>query len=276
MAHAVVHFEIGGPDEQQLADFYAGLLGWDMRPVPDIGYTLIDTRGGAGINGGVARRADGSAAVTFYVQADDLQAVLDKVNLLGGKTETPITELPGMATYAKFEDLDGLVLGLVLGPADPGRGAPAGSAAGTGAPGSSAPAPATPGQAVPGPSAGTGAPVDWFEVLASDCGETSRFLAEIFGWQAAADGSPYRMVDTGSDRGIRGGVGTGQHEDAGQREHWATVYARVPDVGAALARATELGGSREYGPMDVAEHMQTGAVRDPAGNVFGVYSRGPH
>ena len=119
MAHAVVHFEIGGPDEQQLADFYAGLLGWDMRPVPDIGYTLIDTRGGAGINGGVARRADGSAAVTFYVQADDLQAVLDKVNLLGGKTETPITELPGMATYAKFEDLDGLVLGLVLGPADP-------------------------------------------------------------------------------------------------------------------------------------------------------------
>ena len=81
------------------------------------------------------------------------------------------------------------------------------------------------------------------------------------------------MVDTGSDRGIRGGVGTGQHEDTGQREHWATVYARVPDVGAALARATELGGGREYGPMDVAEHMQTGAVRDPAGNVFGVYSQ---
>ena len=217
-----------------------------------------------------------SAAVTFYVQADDLQAVLDKVNLLGGKTETPITELPGMATYAKFEDLDGLVLGLVLGPADPGRGAPAGPAAAAAAAGSSAPAPATPGQAVPGPSAGTGAPVDWFEVLASDCGETSRFLAEIFGWQAAADGSsPYRMVDTGSDRGIRGGVGTGR-EDTGQREHWATVYARVPDVGATLARATELGGSREYGPMDVAEHMQTGAVRDPAGNVFGVYSQTAH
>ncbi len=83
------------------------------------------------------------------------------------------------------------------------------------------------------------------------------------------------MVDTGSDRGIRGGVGTGQHEDTGPREHWATVYARVPDVGAALARATELGGGREYGPMDVAGHMQTGAVRDPAGNVFGVYSRAP-
>jgi uncharacterized protein len=269
MAHAVVHFEIGGPDEQELADFYAGLLGWDMRPVPDIGYTLIDTRGGAGINGGVARRADGSAAVTFYVQADDLQAVLDKVNLLGGKTETPITELPGMATYAKFEDLDGLVLGLVLGPADPGAGRPDQVPAAAGAP-------AAPAQAVPGPSAGTGAPVDWFEVLGSDCSQTSRFLAEIFGRQATADGSPYRLVDTGSDRGIRGGVGTGQHGDSGPPETRATVYARVPDVGAALTRAAELGGRREYGPLDVAGRMRTGAVRDPAGNIFGVYSPALH
>jgi predicted enzyme related to lactoylglutathione lyase len=255
MAHAVVHFEIGGPDEQQLAGFYAGLLGWDMRPIPDIGYTLIDTRGGGGINGGVARRADGSAAVTFYVQADDLQSVLDKVNLLGGKTETPITELPDMATFAKFEDLDGLILGLVLGPPDPGQGVPASAATGS---------------VAPGPSAGAGAPVDWFEVLGSDCQQTSRFLAEIFGWQASQDGSPYRMVDTGSDHGIRGGVGTGQ------QGNWVTVYARVPDVGAALARAAELGGSREYGPVDVSADMQTGAVRDPAGNVFGLYARASH
>ena len=41
MAHAVVHFEIGGPDDQQLADFYAQLFGWSMRPIPDIGYTLV-------------------------------------------------------------------------------------------------------------------------------------------------------------------------------------------------------------------------------------------
>ena len=121
MAHAVVHFEIGGPDEQQLAGFYAGLLGWGMRPIPDIGYTLIDTRGGEGINGGVARRADGRGRGHVLHQADDLQAVLDKVNLLGGKTETPITELPDMATFAKFADLDGLIIGLVLAPADPGQ-----------------------------------------------------------------------------------------------------------------------------------------------------------
>jgi uncharacterized protein len=264
MPHAVVHFEIGGPDDRQLAGFYSGLLGWGMNPVAGVGYTLVDTNGGAGINGGVEQRADGSAEITFYIQADDLQAMLDKVNLLGGKTQMPITELPGMATFAKFEDLDGLVVGLVLGPADPGRAASTGGAE---------PATAVPpgaGQAAPGPSAGSGAPVDWFEVLGTDSDRSSRFYAEIFGWQAGQAGPGYRMVDTGSARGIPGGIGTGQQ---GQ---WATVYARVPDVEAALARAVELGGEREYGPVAVDDHMQTGAVRDPAGNVFGVYSHAPH
>jgi uncharacterized protein len=263
MAHAVVHFEIGGPDDQQLAGFYSGLLGWGMSPVAGVGYTLVDTHGGAGINGGVEQRPDGSSEITFYIQADDLQAVLDKVNLLGGKTQTPITELPGMATFAKFEDLDGLVIGLVLGPADPGRAAAGGAEA-------AAAVPPGAGQAAPGPSAGSGAPVDWFEVLGADSDRSSRFYAEIFGWQAGQAGPGYRMVDTGSARGIPGGIGTAQ------QAQWATVYARVPDVEAALARAVELGGEREYGPVAVDDHMQTGAVRDPAGNIFGVYSHAPH
>jgi hypothetical protein len=33
---------------------------------------------------------------------------------------------------------------------------------------------------------------------------------------------------------------------------------------------------RVYGPNAVDDHMQTGAFRDPAGNVFGVYHHGPH
>jgi uncharacterized protein len=246
MAHAVVHFEIGGPDDRQLAEFYGGVFGWTMRRVPGIDYTLLDTSGGEGINGGVHDSADGAPSITFYIEADDLQAVLDKINLLGGKTVTPITDLPGMVTYARFEDLDGLVVGLVLGQDDPGAAGQSG---------------------MPGPSAGAGAPVDWFEVLGSDAGRSQRFYAEIFGWKASEAGPGYRMIDTGTSKGIRGGIG------GGQQGIWATVYARVPDVDAVLARAEELGGARELGPVVVDDHMQTGALRDPAGNVFGVYSR---
>jgi uncharacterized protein len=249
MAHAVVHFEIGGPDHQELAEFYAGLLGWSLRPVPGADYILIDTRSGAGVSGGVHPSPDDAGSVTFYIEADDLQAVLDKVNLLGGKTITPITDLPGMVTYARFEDPDGLVVGLVLAPGDLGGAGQAG---------------------LPGPSAGAGVPVDWFEVLGSDAGASQRFYAEIFGWQARAAGPGYALIDTGTAKGIRGGIGGGQ--DA----MWATVYARVPDVEAVLTRAAELGGRREAGPVAVDDHMQTGALRDPAGNVFGVYSHEPH
>jgi predicted enzyme related to lactoylglutathione lyase len=77
------------------------------------------------------------------------------------------------------------------------------------------------------------------------------------------------MTDTGAGRGIQGGLGAGE-------QRWATIYAQVADVEQTLARAESLGGSRVYGPMAVDDHMQTGALRDPAGNVFGVYHHAAH
>jgi predicted enzyme related to lactoylglutathione lyase len=50
----------------------------------------------------------------------------------------------------------------------------------------------------------------------------------------------------------------------------------VPYVEQALVRAALLGGTRLYGPNAVDDHTQTGAFRDPAGNVFGVYHHGEH
>jgi uncharacterized protein len=243
VAHAVVHFEVSGPDSGQLADFYAELFRWRMRPIP--GYTLIDTGAGGGINGGIRQSADGQPGITFYIETDDMQAALDKINLLGGKTETPISEIAGVVTYAVFSDLDGLLVGLVLAAADPDQ--------------------------VMAPSPGDGVPVDWFEVLCADADRGQRFYAEIFGWQADATGPGYAMINTGTSRGIKGSMGA-----VPDRGRWATVYASVPDVGRALSRAVELGGAREYGPNPIDDHMQTGALRDPAGNVFGVYHHAPH
>jgi predicted enzyme related to lactoylglutathione lyase len=250
MAHPIVHFELSGPDDRQLATFWAGLFGWRVRPVPEIGYTLIDT--GGGINGGIARTDDSPAGSTFYIETDDLQAALDKINLVGGKTVRPITELPGVVTYALFEDLDGLVVGLVLGPGE--SGIPTAAQAET-----------------PAPDQPAGVAVDWFEVLGADALRSQRFYTEIFGWQvSAAEGASYGMVDTGTSRGIRGGIG------AGEPGPWVTVYASVTDVAGTLAEAARLGGSMVHGPVSVDDHMETGALRDPAGNVLGIYRHRPH
>jgi uncharacterized protein len=242
MVNPVVHFEIGAADDQPLVEFYGELFGWGLRAVPGVGYTLVDTRGGGGINGGIGRSRTGQAWSTFFVEVDDPQAFLDRAEALGGRTVLPVNELPGMATFAMFDDPDGLLVGLVQGE-EASRGDL-------------------------GPSAGDGAPVDWFEVLGADAGRSQAFYAELFGW--TVPGGAYGQVGPGAAHGIGGGIG------AGGETRWATVYASVGDVEAVLARAEALGATRVYGPNQVDDHTETGAFRDPGGNVFGVYHHGPH
>jgi predicted enzyme related to lactoylglutathione lyase len=237
MGNPVVRFEIGAADDQPLVRFYGELFGWDLRAVTE-GYTLVDTRGGRGINGGIGRSQTGEPWATFYVEVDDLQAGLDRAEALGGRTVMPVTELPGMA-FAMFDDPDGLLVGLMRsGASFPGMTQP--------------------------PSAGNGAAVDWFEVLGADAGRSQAFYAELFGWEVP--GGAYGQVVAG----IGGGIG------AGGEARWVTVYAAVEDVEATLAKAGSLGGTRVYGPNPVDDHTDTGAFRDPAGNLFGVYRHGPH
>jgi hypothetical protein len=248
MGSPVVHFEIGGPDDGPLLRFYGELFGWRLTRVPGgVNYTLVDTQGGAGVNGGIGKSGTGEPWASFYVEVDDLQAVLDKAESLGAKTVLPITEIPGMVAFAMFDDPDGLLVGLVRGE-EPQEGVPQ------------------------GPSDGDGAPVDWFEVLGADAARTQTFYTELFGWKLNDSGFPaYGLVDTdAAGRGIQGGLG------AGGDHRWATVYASVADVEQTLERAERLGATRVYGPDAVDDHMQTGAFRDPAGNVFGVYHHGPH
>lgn len=248
MGSPVVHFEIGGPDDGPLLRFYGELFGWRLTRVPGgVNYTLVDTQGGAGVNGGIGKSGTGEPWASFYVEVDDLQAVLDKAESLGAKTVLPVTEIPGMAAFAMFDDPDGLLVGLVKGE-EPQEGVPQ------------------------GPSDGDGTPVDWFEVLGADAARTQTFYTELFGWKLNDSGFPaYGLVDTDAGgRGIEGGLG------AGGDDRWATVYASVPDVEQTLAAAERLGATRVYGPNAVDDHMQTGAFRDAAGNVFGVYHHGPH
>ena len=55
MGNPVVHFEMGAVDDQRLARFYGELFGWSVQAVPGANYTVVDTKGGGGINGGIGR-----------------------------------------------------------------------------------------------------------------------------------------------------------------------------------------------------------------------------
>ena len=114
MAHPVLHFEVSGKDLDKLQSFYSELFGWKTQKVTgEMPYAMVEKEGD-GIGGGIAQSANGNGHVTFYVGADDPQAVLDKAEQLGGKTILPVTELP-QVTIALFADPEGHVIGLAKG-----------------------------------------------------------------------------------------------------------------------------------------------------------------
>ncbi|MBI4279854.1 MAG: hypothetical protein HY660_15495 [Armatimonadetes bacterium] len=76
-------------------------------------YGLVKTGSDRGINGGVGAGQGGMAWVTVYVEVDDPQAYLKRIERMGGKTVVPVTDIPGMVTFAVFADPEGNKVGLV-------------------------------------------------------------------------------------------------------------------------------------------------------------------
>ena len=112
MGQPVVHFEITGRNGKRLQDFYAKLFGWKIDASNPMNYGIVDTQSEGGIGGGIGP-TDGESGVTFYIEVDDPQAYVDRIESAGGKTVVPVTEIPGMVTFAQFADPEGNVVGLV-------------------------------------------------------------------------------------------------------------------------------------------------------------------
>jgi predicted enzyme related to lactoylglutathione lyase len=115
MPNPVVHFEIVGRDGPALQKFYSDAFGWKVDAENPMNYGMVDN-GGEGINGGIsAPEEGGSGHVTVYIQVDDLDAALAKIEAEGGKTVAAPMEIPNMVTFALFNDPEGNLVGLVKG-----------------------------------------------------------------------------------------------------------------------------------------------------------------
>jgi len=114
MGAPVTWFEISTSDAKAAREFYARLFGWNLQVLEEANYALVDTGVEGAIGGGIGQ-AQGPNQVVFYIQVDDPQAYLDRIQQAGGKTVVPVTEIPGMVTFAQFADPQGNVVGLVKG-----------------------------------------------------------------------------------------------------------------------------------------------------------------
>jgi uncharacterized protein len=115
MGAPVVHWEINARDARRLQKFYSALFGWMVDTDNPLRYGMVLTNAGSGINGGIGQNDPFTPApgVTFYVQVHDPEAALDRAVSLGAKVITPVTEVPGMVTFALFQDPEGNIIGLL-------------------------------------------------------------------------------------------------------------------------------------------------------------------
>lgn len=111
MGAPVTWFEISTGDAKAVREFYAGLFGWKLEVLEEVNYALVDTGTEGAIGGGIGE-AQGPNQVIFYIEVDDPQAYLDRIEQAGGKSVVPLTETE-MVTFAQFADPQGNVVGLV-------------------------------------------------------------------------------------------------------------------------------------------------------------------
>jgi len=116
-----------------------------------------------------------------------------------------------------------------------------------------------------------GQPVMQWQILARNPDTLTAFYAKLFGWRVTDDNAMgYRMVDTGSDRGINGGVWP-----IGPTEGHPLVqlFVEVDDVAAYAAEVEHLGGQILIPPQTLPDGDQLAIVLDTEGLSFGLMQR---
>lgn len=114
MPNPVTHWQILTKQPEQLESFYSGVFGWKFSEDNPLGYRIVDTGSGEGINGGLWPIApnEGHSMVQLFIRVEDVGGYLKKVESLGGKVVIPPQILPGGDEMAVAVDPDGIPFGL--------------------------------------------------------------------------------------------------------------------------------------------------------------------
>lgn len=112
--HPIVHIEISAKDREESGRFYHNLFGWEIKQMPEMDYATFitgDGSPGGGLN--PVGEHNQAGTVMVYVNTDDIQDTLQKVEALGGQIVQPPQEIPGVGLFAYFKDPTGNTLALL-------------------------------------------------------------------------------------------------------------------------------------------------------------------
>ncbi|UCD17271.1 MAG: VOC family protein [Candidatus Zixiibacteriota bacterium] len=110
--HGICHIEIPAKDFARIGKFYADVFGWGTENIPEMDYMMFKPPDG--VSGGFDKNltiAD-VGGITLYIEVEEVDTILKKVEENGGKTLKPKTEIPGVGHIAYFADIEGNRIGL--------------------------------------------------------------------------------------------------------------------------------------------------------------------
>jgi predicted enzyme related to lactoylglutathione lyase len=83
-----------------------------------------------------------------------------------------------------------------------------------------------------------GQPVVSWQIITKNPDRTNEFYTKLFGWKTNTDNAlGYRMIDTGSERGINGGIWPAPP----QANSFVQLFIEVEDMAGYVEKATKLG-----------------------------------
>lgn len=120
----VVHFEIPADDLERAKKFYADNFGWKLVQYgPEMGNYVIAQTGPTDdqgmvqdkgfINGGLMPREPTGKTPVLVLAVHDTEATIEKVRQSGGKLVSEPVDIPGVGRYARVEDTEGNVIGII-------------------------------------------------------------------------------------------------------------------------------------------------------------------
>jgi uncharacterized protein len=238
--------DLSTTDQEGAKSFYSALFGWDAddQPVGDgMTYSMMNIGGkpvaGISLQNDMQRQFGAPPAWNSYVTVESADAAADRASKLGANVVAPAFDVMDVGRMAVIQDPQGGFF-MVW---EPKLHIGAGIVNQHGA-------------------------LSWNELASTDLDASAEFYRELFGWQADPfEGMdfPYRIIQNA-------GASNGGMRESQQNEptYWL-AYFGTDDIDASLAKATELGGTKLMGPMDIGMG-KIAILQDPQGAVFALFA----
>jgi predicted enzyme related to lactoylglutathione lyase len=245
-------YELMTTDPKAAEGFYGRVVGWRARADPGIETPYTTWMKGETPVGGLmtipAEAKAGGAPPNWlmYVGTPDADASVRQAKSLGGAVEAGPLEIPKVGRFAVLADPQGAVFA-VLQPAEEGA------------------MPEGPAEVLD---------FSWRELATTDAAGAVTFYTELFGWekQSTSEMGGLGLYQEFGRAGLPlGGIYTRPPERPAP-PHWL-LYARVPDIQAAVKAATSGGGQLHNGPMEIPGGDLVAQLSDPQGAPFALHQK---